>query len=109
MPETTERAGERRILLAYYSRAGENYYYGGRRILEVGNTEVLADMIRQLIGCDVYEIEAADPYPYSYDAAQAWSPIGGIVAQGDGAPDMSVLDAMRDTEKREDAQEFRWK
>ena len=64
MPDTTER----RILLAYYSRAGENYYYGGRRNLEVGNTEVLVGMIRQLITCDVYRIEAADPYPYSYDA-----------------------------------------
>jgi hypothetical protein len=31
-----------RILLAYFSRPGENYYYGGRRNLEVGNTEVLA-------------------------------------------------------------------
>jgi hypothetical protein len=30
------------ILLAYFSRPGENYYYGGRRDLEVGNTEVLA-------------------------------------------------------------------
>ena len=30
MPDTTERAGDRRILIAYYySRAGENYYYGG--------------------------------------------------------------------------------
>jgi hypothetical protein len=28
MPDSTERASERRILLAYYSRAGENYYYG---------------------------------------------------------------------------------
>lgn len=68
MPETTERNSERRILLAYYSRAGENYYYGGRRILEVGNTEVLAGMIRQLIECDVYRIEAADPYSDDYDA-----------------------------------------
>ena len=75
MPDTTERASERRILLAYYSRAGENYYYyyyyyyyGGRRILEVGNTEVLARMIRQLIACDVYRIEAADPYSDDYDA-----------------------------------------
>jgi hypothetical protein len=25
-----------RILLAYFSRPGENYYYGGRRNLEVG-------------------------------------------------------------------------
>ena len=68
MPDSTERASDRRILLAYYSRAGENYYYGGRRTLEVGNTEVLAGMIRQLIGCDLYRIEAADPYPDDYDA-----------------------------------------
>ena len=68
MPDTTERASDRRILLAYYSRAGENYYYGGRRTLEVGNTEVLAGMIRQLIACDVYRIEAADPYSDDYDA-----------------------------------------
>jgi hypothetical protein len=29
-----------RILLAYFSRAGENYYNGDRIDLEVGNTEV---------------------------------------------------------------------
>jgi flavodoxin len=68
MPDTTERASERRILLAYYSRAGENYYYGGRRTLEVGNTEVLAGLIGQLVACDVYRIDAADPYPDDYDA-----------------------------------------
>jgi flavodoxin len=68
MPDSTERASDRRILLAYYSRAGENYYYGGRRTLEVGNTEVLAGMISELIGCDVYRIEPADPYSDDYDA-----------------------------------------
>jgi flavodoxin len=56
-----------RVLLAYFSRAGENYYFGGRRDLEVGNTEVLAGMIAELIDCDVHRIEAADPYPASYD------------------------------------------
>ena len=35
-----------RVLLAYFSRAGENYYYGDRIDLEVGNTEVLSRMIR---------------------------------------------------------------
>jgi hypothetical protein len=39
-----------KVLLAYFSRAGENYYYGGRTNLTVGNTEVLAGMISQLIG-----------------------------------------------------------
>jgi hypothetical protein len=60
-----------RILLAYFSRPGENYYYGGRRDLAVGNTQVLAEMIADLIDCDVFRIEAADPYPDAYDATVA--------------------------------------
>lgn len=55
-----------RVLLAYFSRAGENYYYGERTYLDVGNTEVLAGMIGQLIGCDVHRIEPADPYSENY-------------------------------------------
>ncbi|WP_433611435.1 flavodoxin [Dactylosporangium sp. CA-139114] len=58
----------RRVLLAYFSRAGENYWYGGRRTLQVGNTQVVAEMIAALVRADVYRIEAADPYPDSYDA-----------------------------------------
>jgi flavodoxin len=64
------RENGRRVLLAYFSRAGENYYYGDRVDLEVGNTEVLAGMIRQLTGCDVYRVEATEPYPESYDATR---------------------------------------
>jgi flavodoxin len=59
------------VLLAYFSRAGENYYYGGRTDLIVGNTEVLAGMINDRLDCDVHRIEAADPYPDSYDATVA--------------------------------------
>jgi flavodoxin len=54
-------------LLAYFSRAGENYYNGGRRTLKVGNTEVVAGLIEDTIGCDVYRINAAEPYSDSYD------------------------------------------
>lgn len=50
-----------KVLLAYFSRAGENYYYGGRTRLEVGNTEVLAGMISRRIGCDVRRIEPVEP------------------------------------------------
>jgi flavodoxin len=67
-PATTASSPTSRTLLAYFSRPGEDYYYGGRRNLEVGNTEVLARMISELIDCDVYRIEAAEPYPASYDA-----------------------------------------
>ena len=67
---TPDQDGQR-VLLAYFSRAGENYYYGGRTNLEVGNTEVLAGMMSTLIPCDMHRIEAADPYPNSYDATVA--------------------------------------
>jgi flavodoxin len=60
--------GSGRVLVAYFSRAGENYFYGGRRNLEVGNTEVVATMIADLIDCDTHRIEAKDPYPDGYDA-----------------------------------------
>lgn len=63
---TTNRS-DRRVLLAYFSRAGENYWHGGRRNLTVGNTEVLAGMIADRVDCDVYRIEAADPYSNGYD------------------------------------------
>ncbi len=59
----------RRVLVVFFSRAGENYYNGGRRNLEVGNTEVVAGMIRDRIGAELYKIEPAEPYPDGYDDA----------------------------------------
>jgi flavodoxin len=70
-PPGGEMPAANRILIAYFSRPGENYYYCGRRNLEVGNTEVLARIIAELIGCDVYRIAATDPYPDGYDATVA--------------------------------------
>jgi flavodoxin len=58
------------VLLAFFSRAGENYYHGDRIDLEVGNTRVVAGMIGERIGCDVYEILAADPYSDDYEEAR---------------------------------------
>jgi flavodoxin len=69
--EATSRPGGSKALLVYFSRAGENYHYGGRRILEIGNTQVVAEMVSDLIACDVYRIEAADPYPTGYDETVA--------------------------------------
>ena len=58
-------------LLVELSRAGENYWNGGRRTLDVGNTEVLATLIRDRIDCDVYRIDAADAYSNRYDPTVA--------------------------------------
>ncbi|MET7696495.1 flavodoxin [Streptomyces sp. NPDC005485] len=57
--------------MVYSSRPGENYFYGDRKDLEIGNTEVVARMIADALPVDVYRIEAADPYPDSYDATVA--------------------------------------
>ena len=57
-----------RTLLAYFSRAGENFHYGDRRSLTVGFTEELAGVIAERIDCDVYRIVPAEPYPDDYDA-----------------------------------------
>ena len=65
--QPAQAAGGGRILLAYFSRPGENYWNGGRRNLKVGNTEVLVRAISSRLRCDVHQIEAADPYPADYD------------------------------------------
>jgi flavodoxin len=66
-PENQFGAGTSKVLLVYFSRPGENYYYGDRIDLEVGNTEVVANMIASTIAVDVYRIQADDPYPHSYE------------------------------------------
>ncbi|MBX3193805.1 MAG: hypothetical protein KF727_01730 [Microbacteriaceae bacterium] len=66
-----------RVLLAVFSRAGENYWNGGRRVLEVGNTDVVAGMIRDSLEVEHYRIEAADPYPFEYEPTvqRNWSEV----------------------------------
>jgi len=56
------------VLLVYFSRAGGTYHYGDRINLDVGNTEVVANLMTAAITADVYRIEAAAPYPTDYDA-----------------------------------------
>jgi flavodoxin len=66
-PRPAQAQGGGRILLAYFSRPGENYWTGGRRNLKVGNTQVLVRAISARLDCDVHRIEAVDPYPADYD------------------------------------------
>ncbi len=54
------------ILIAFYSRAGENYFGGNYRRISVGNTEKLAEMLADLIGGELFKIEQAQPYSENY-------------------------------------------
>lgn len=67
VPSGSAQSTRSGTLVAYFSRAGENYWYGGRRNLRVGNTRRLVDLITSRIDCDTYEIVAADPYPTAYE------------------------------------------
>ena len=41
------------ILIAYYSRAGENYFGGSYRRIPVGNTRRVAEQLASLTGGDL--------------------------------------------------------
>jgi len=65
-------------LIAYFSRAGNNYVGGSIKDLSVGNTEVAAKMIQRLRRGDTFRIDTVVAYPADYNETTN-------VAQRDGA------------------------
>ena len=65
-----------RILIAYVSRAGENYNVGTplpgsasaayAGYIEKGNTQIVAEILAELTGGDLYHITTVEPYPEDY-------------------------------------------
>jgi len=55
-----------RTLIAYFSRADENYFGGAMRYVKVGNTEIVAGIMKELIDADSFKIEMKDPYSPVY-------------------------------------------
>ena len=56
-----------KILIAYYSRTGENYVSGQLKMLKKGNTEVVAEKIAALTGGELFKIEQVKPYATGYN------------------------------------------
>lgn len=54
-------------LIAFYSRADENYVNGTLKTLPVGNTEVAAGIIKGFTGADMFKIEQSTPYSKGYN------------------------------------------
>jgi flavodoxin len=55
-----------KILIAYYSRKGQNYVNGQIVDLQIGNTEVVAKMFQELTGGDLFNIQTLKSYPVDY-------------------------------------------
>ena len=58
-------------LIAYFSRADENYFSGQLKTIPVGNTEVVARTIQSLTGADLFKIEMKAPYAADYNTCIA--------------------------------------
>lgn len=56
-----------KTLIAYFSRADENYFAGQLRYIEVGNTERAAKMLGQITGADIFKIEPVKAYAKDYN------------------------------------------
>ena len=55
-----------RSLIAYFSRPGNNYVNGKIVNLPVGNTEVVAKMVQEITGANLFRIEPVKAYPLDY-------------------------------------------
>ena len=60
-----------KTLIAFFSRADENYFGGAMRYIEVGNTEVVVGKLRELTEADVFRIEMKKPYSPVYSTCIA--------------------------------------
>ena len=60
--------GKSKTLVAYYSRAGQNYVSGAIKNLPQGNASVLARFAAAATGGDLFEIETVKRYPADYYA-----------------------------------------
>lgn len=69
-PTGKRKAGENvsktKVLIAYFSRKGNNYVNGDIVDLPVGNTEVAAKMIQKLTGGELFKIDTVKAYPADY-------------------------------------------
>ena len=55
-----------KTLIAFFSRADENYFGGAMRYVKVGNTEIVVNGIKELIDADTFKIEMKNPYSPVY-------------------------------------------
>lgn len=56
-------------LIIYFSRKDENYFGGEKKYIEKGNTEVIAEYIKEITDSDIFKVEPLNPYSEKYSDA----------------------------------------
>lgn len=59
------------VMIAYFSRADENYFSGALRNIPVGNTEIAAKKLQAITGGDLFRIDPVIPYAKDYNTCIA--------------------------------------
>ena len=84
-----------KVLIAFFSHAGENYSVGH---VDVGNTKIVADYIKERTGADVFEIVAEKSYDMPYaeltKLAQQETESGELPAFKGAVSDLSQYDTV---------------
>ena len=63
-PDDEDTTDSTRVLVVYFSRAGENYSVG---VINKGNTAIVAELIAEQTGGNLFEIVPVTPYPSDYE------------------------------------------
>lgn len=72
IPEEYDVRGEsmdetnKKSIIIYFSRTDENYFDGKMKYIDKGNTEIVAEQIRDLTGADMFKVERKVPYSADY-------------------------------------------
>ena len=53
-------------LIIYFSRAYENHVEGSTKYIEKGNTEIIAEFIKDITRADMFKVEPLEPYSEDY-------------------------------------------
>lgn len=79
----------KKSIIIYFSRADENYAVG---YIDKGNTEIVAEYIRDLTGADMFKVERKTPYAKDYNTCIRESQ---IEQQNDSRPELvRMLDSI---------------
>ena len=57
---------DKKSLIIYFSRGDENYFGGSMKYIDKGNTEVVAEYIKDITGGDIFKVEPLIPYAKEY-------------------------------------------
>ncbi len=57
---------DKKSIIIYFSRADENYFGGTMKYVDKGNTEIIAEFIKDITGADMFKVEPLTPYSADY-------------------------------------------